>query len=76
LKDGRAWAWRLQVGHAGGVPPQEAHAAAVAADRHVLAEPRSSVGRGGQAVAEPEVMARCIRTAADDKPGGERREGN
>jgi hypothetical protein len=48
----------------------------VAADRHVLAEPRTSVGGGRQAVAEPQVVARCIGTAADDKPGGEGREGN
>jgi hypothetical protein len=64
------------VGDPGGVPSQEAHAAAVAAHRHVLAEPRSSVAGGGQAVAEPEIVARCIRTTADDKPGGEGREGN
>jgi len=48
----------------------------VAADRHVLAEPRSGVGGGRQAVAEPEVVTRCVGTAADDKPGGEGREGN
>jgi hypothetical protein len=58
------------------VPSQEAQAAAVAADRHVLAEPRSSVGGGRQAVAEPQVVTRCVGTAADDKPGGEGREGN
>jgi hypothetical protein len=76
LKDGRAWARRLQVGHVRRLPSQQAQAAAVAADGHVLAEPRAGIGGGGQAVAEPEVGARCIRTAADDKPGGERREGN
>jgi hypothetical protein len=64
------------VGHTRGVPSQEAHAAAVAAYRHVLAEPRSGVGGGRQAVAEPEVVTRCVGTAADDKPGGEGREGN
>jgi hypothetical protein len=58
------------------VPCQEAHAAAVPADRHVLTEPGPSVGGGRQAVAEPQVVARCIGTAADDKPGGEGREGN
>ena len=59
------------------MPSQEAHAAAVAADRHVLAEPRSSsVGGGRQAVAEPKVVTRCVGTATNDKPSGEGREGN
>jgi hypothetical protein len=58
------------------VPCEEAQAAAVAADRHVLTEPGPCVGGGRQAVAEPQVVARCIGTAADDKPGGEGREGD
>jgi hypothetical protein len=58
------------------MPCQEAHTAAVAADGHVLAEPCAGVGGGRQAVAKPEVVARCIGTAADDKPGGEGRQGN
>jgi hypothetical protein len=66
----------LRVRHARGVPCQEAHTAAMTADRHVPIEPRAGVGGGRQAVAEPQVVARRIGTAADDEPGGEGREGN
>jgi len=64
------------MGHVWGVPGQEAHATAVPTDGHVLTGPRAGVGGGRQAVAEPQVVARCVGTAADDKPGGEGRKGN
>ena len=48
----------------------------MATDRHVLTEPGAGVCGRREAVAEAQVVARGIDTAADDKPGCERREGN
>jgi hypothetical protein len=58
------------------MPVEQVPAPACAARRDLLADPGPGAGRGREAVAEPEVMARGVRAAADHEPCGEGREGD
>jgi hypothetical protein len=58
------------------VPVEQLPAPAWATRRDLLADPRPGTGRGREAVAEPEVVARGIGAAADDEPCCEGREGD